>query len=297
MNLEKLEKLRKRTRNIFILSIFFAFLITYIIIVYATNTDFIVLIVYIWIIVGVLDYFLLKKYSRSLIETKAEVALQTIYNNFSDIKFDVFNGIDKDEILDTKMLPGAESADSFHSNGLILAKYRDVKIKQAHISFGDHSSEYTAYLFIGKWIIFEFPKYFSSNIMVYLYNKGDYDLFARRLQKKHPDEFSVINKNTEFYNHSLVLSNDKNNANTILNTKVSNVINDIARKTNGEMLLCFKDNKLHIGIKKRYIRTFYNVFHKIRTEDELKTLSEVIISIKKVLDELLANDKAFLNKK
>ena len=170
MNIEELEILRKKARNIVLIGIIISIItaITLYIILKSPIASFATLVVGI-IITVIINIKPTKKFTLAFKET---FVLKSLKNVFTDLVYEPEKGLDKTIIENTKMM---YMGDRYTSNDYMSGKYKninviqaDVHIEEEHITTDSNGNTTTTWItiFKGRWMIFDFNKYFKANIQV-----------------------------------------------------------------------------------------------------------------------------------
>lgn len=174
---------------------------------------------------------------------------QSINQCFTDIQYDHDKGIQKEELKSTGMI---RLGSIYRSNDYLSAKYHDVALHQADV---DTKEEYTdskgntyyVTIFKGRWIVFEFPKPFTFRLQVVQKHFGA----SKKAGKNHETGRKLKRISTEsitFDNEFTVLAEDDFEAYYLLDPAFIDHIEQLAAGQNGKIMLCFKDNQLHVAV-------------------------------------------------
>ncbi len=290
MTYEELEKKRKNFRNRMILCIigFMIFLST---IFYYAETLGPYCIILTAIALPITFLFLakpIKEYSKAY---KEYFVLRSLKKYFKELKYDPDSGLKKETIADTKMI---YMGNRYNSDDFISGKYKDVSFKQADVLIEnvDQDSEKSSVttIFKGRWMVFDFNKEFKSNIQVvqkkFLYNKLIEDDGVS--YKKVEMESDSFNKRFDVYAKS------EHEAFYILTPSIMEKLERLDDNNEGKLLLCFVDNKLHIGLYDDN-DSFEppSCMHKINEEKELIKTDKDIKIITQFIDELNLDNTLF----
>lgn len=188
--------------------------------------------------------------------------------------------------------------DRYSSNDLITGKYKDILFTQAdvHIEKEEQTTDsdgntrtYYVTIFKGRWMIFDFNKSFKADVQVSQKGFGNNKVntwFSSSKFEKIEMESQEFNKNFNVYAQQPL------DAFYILTPKIMEKIKNLDTNNDGKLLLCFIDNKLHVGIY-NHADSFEHssVFKRI---DEEKIRNQISLDIQKItmfVDELeLDND-------
>lgn len=289
MTYEELEKKRIKLRNTYI--IYYTLLIT--IVITITLLSKIAGFIIFGIALGILlipsiTKKQVKEYSLAFKDFFVKKSLTKIFTNLC---YEPEKGIPKSLISSTGMM---YMGDRYSSNDLVTGNYKDIRFTQSDVSIekketyrdGDGKTQ-TAYItiFEGRWMIFDFNKNFKRKVQVC--QKGFKNNKINNFQKVEM-ESQEFNKNFKVYARQPI------DAFYILTPKIMEKIRNLDKKNKGELLLCFTNNQLHVGINE-YKDSFEpkNVFFKIDEEKINNAISTDIKKITMFIDELELNNDLF----
>lgn len=188
--------------------------------------------------------------------------------------------------------------DRYNSNDLVIAQYKDTSFMQSDVhieekheyrdSDGNRRTTYVT-IFKGRWMIFEFNKNFKANVQVCQKGFGNNKVntwFSETKFKKVEMESQEFNKNFKVYAQEPI------DAFYILTPKIMEKIRNLDERNSGKILLCFVNNKLHVGIYDNNDSFEHSsVFKKINQEASTNSITTDIEKITMFIDELeLDND-------
>ena len=290
MSVEDVENLRKKSRNIFVWGLVISGIIA--IISFFVFPIAPLLVFGIGIILTVIINIKPKKeFNMAYKDTFVLKSLQSV---FTDLVYEPDEGIDESIIYNTNMM---DTGDSYHSNDFISGKYKninftqsDVKIEERQTSTDSNGNETSTMvtIFMGRWLIFDFNKNFKANIQVRGkgFNSAKISNFAS--QKKY-EKISL--EDQAFNNEFVVYAQDSHEAFYILTPALMSKIKNLSNSISGQLLFCFVDSKLHIGLNNSKDSFERGVFSKIDEQAEIKNISNDIKVITDFVDELnLDND-------
>ena len=252
MTLEELERLRNELKKTYLLwiVIFIVIVILNIVVILSTKMVFLAPVS---IIVGIILFAVTtnKKKRAYVLAFKDYFVLNSLKATFTDLIYEPEKGIPRSEIADTQMM---YMGDIYSSNDFVSGKYKnidfhqsDVHIEEEHTttdSDGNTTTEYIT-IFRGRWMVFDFNKEFKSNIQVCQKRFGNNkvgSIFSKSKYKKVEMESQEFNKMFNVYAQS------EHEAFYILTPTLMEKITNLVNNTKGKVLLCFIDNKLHIGL-------------------------------------------------
>lgn len=292
MNLSELENLRKKARNTILGGIIITAFVTIIMFLVNPVIGVIVLIAGI-ITTSILGHKFTKSFSLSFKETYVLKSLQTV---FTDLDYKPEYGIEEQEIRSTQMM---NMGDRYSSNDFISAKYKNVNFVQSDVHIEEkrqrtdsngRSETYWVTLFKGRWMIFDFNKDFKANIQVR--QKGFGNAKISNWGKAKEEKFKKISlEDLEFNKQFKVYAQSEHDAFYVLTPSLMRRIIDLSSNINGKILLCFVDNKLHIGLQNNKDSFEHSVFKQIIEEQVIDTILKDIKVITSFVDDLnLDND-------
>lgn len=273
--LDKLEELRKKIIKKNTIGIIIAVLIG-IGLIYSTNQLGFIVVAF---VIGIILKALLTSKDRKEFNEiyKRIVVLSSFQKMFTDIEYKPKIGIDYETIASTQMM---NMGDRYHSNDYVKAKYKNINFESADVHIEEkHTDEdgHTTYvtIFRGQWFIFDFNKRFKANIQVCaknFYNARRGGLFSKMKYNK------VSMEDMEFNKEFKVYAQNELDAFYVLTPNCMEKIKELKNKTNGRLLLCFIDNRLHVGLHNNKDLFEANILKKINLEEEQnKTLNEMKI--------------------
>lgn len=198
---------------------------------------------------------------------KSKIVLATFQEIFTDIHYDMNRGLDRSVIANTQMM---YMGDRYHSNDLMSAKYKGINFVSAdvHIEEQDTDSDgNTTYytIFRGQWFIFDFNKQFKANIQVC---ESSF-MGARRGGLFSGTKYNKVElEDIDFNKRFKTFAENDFDAFYVLTPNTMEKIKKLADNTNGNLLFCFIDNKLHIGLHNHRDLFEPSVFKKINLEEE-----------------------------
>ena len=147
-----------------------------------------------------------------------------------------------------------DMGDDYKSNDYFSGKYKNINIEQSDIEITEErestnsdgeEEEYEVTLFKGKWMIFDFNKPFKANMQVKdkLFDNSKIINWGKDIKFKR-----VKLEDEEFNKYFTVYAQDEEEAFYILTPHFMDRIKKVSNNVSGQLLLCFIDNKLHIGL-------------------------------------------------
>ena len=254
------------------------------------------------VIVGMVLTFIIallctgKKAREYSLAFKSYFVKSSLEKIFTNLKYQPESGISRSTIAETNMM---RMGDRYSSNDLVTGNYKtigftqsDVHIEEEHETRDSDGNTRTYYvtIFKGRWMIFDFNKSFKADVQVAQKGFGNNKVgsWLSGQQKFHKVEM----ESQEFNKAFNVYAQQPLDAFYILTPKIMEKIRNLDERNDGRLLLCFIDNKLHVGIY-NYEDSFehQSVF---KPTDEEKTRNNISTDIQKItmfIDELeLDND-------
>lgn len=306
MTYDDLENKRKKYRNRIFLSLIITAIIFYFIainasIIYESIIEFSIA----GIILGFVIFILLtskpkKEYSKAY---KDYIVLRGLKEIFSDLKYIPDKGMPYSIIADTHMM---YMGDIYQSNDFISGKYKDVAFSQADVDIQEerettdsdgNTTTYYVTIFRGRWMVFDFNKEFKANVQVAQKGFGNNIVKKRGLFSKKDDNsyYQNVKMESESFNKRFnVYAQSEHEAFYILTPSLMEKIERLDDNNKGKLLLCFINNRLHIGLyDKKDSFEAPNCLFKINEEKELNRTNGDIKVITQFIDELNLDNTLF----
>lgn len=291
MNIEELEKLRKKARNKIIIGILISVAISIAIYIFFKSVIAYFIFIISIIITIVITRGPVRKFTLAFKDT---FVLKSLNNVFTNLAYHPEKGLNKEIIANTGMM---DMGDRYSSNDLISAKYKNISVQQADVHIEEeretrdkdgNTHTYYVTLFKGRWMVFDFNKEFKANIQVrsknFLNARANTFLGKSKYNK-------VAMEDQEFNKMFRIFAQDDHDAFYILTPHLMEKIKKLSESVKSPLLFCFVDNKLHIGIENGKDSFEHSVFKKINEEEEKNKISSEIKEITNFVDELdLDND-------
>ena len=156
----------------------------------------------------------------------------------------------------------------------------------------DGNTQYVT-IFKGRWMVFEFPRPFTFRLQVVqrwfnAEKKDKKDKELKRKIKRIETESVTFNKKCKVY------AEDDFEAYYILDPNFINQIENLSEATNGKLMLCFIDNKLHVAIyDNKDVFEAPSVFKVIDEQAETEKINHEIKTITDYVDYLKLDRKLF----
>lgn len=254
-NLDRLDKLRRQTRNAYIFTAGVYILMAFIIFRimdsrYLASSTLYYSSIYIAATVGTALPITCAKIRRRYKKLYNAVIVRNSLEQYFEV--DEFNsdyGVSRGLIESTNMI---RTGNNFKSDDFLKGRYKDINFMQSDVLMEDRAS-FSEYIkskpityFKGRWMIFEFNKRFKCDLLIFeksfMLRKNKFSIFSGNNYDKIEFESAQFNENFDCY------TNNQTEAFYVLTPHLMESIEEIRQKTNGALLLCFKNNMLHVGV-------------------------------------------------
>ena len=294
MNVLELEILRKKARNIILIGGFISLVIAIVLLAFSSSP----VVSFISFVVGIILTYIIsvnprRKFILSFKETFVLKSLETVFN---DLVYEPEKGLDRSVIANTRMM---YMGDRYSSNDYISGKYKNINVIQAdvHIEEEQHTTDSNGNttttwvtIFRGRWMIFDFNKFFKANIQVRHKRFGNARIsnWGSKIKYK-----KVMMEDQDFNNNFRIFAQDEHDAFYILTPSLMEKIKKLSSNISGKLLFCFIDNKLHIGLQNNKDSFEHGIFNKIDEEKVINEISQDIKLITNFVDELSLDNDLF----
>lgn len=292
MNIEELEKLRKKAKYSLILPGMIGVTLG-VTIFYCGKYIYIGLAS---IFIGLLLTLLLsrKPSEKYKLAFKEVYVLKALKQFFTKLRYEPLNGIPKNIIYNTGMI---KMGHRYSSNDLVIAMYKNIKIIQSDVHIEERRERrnskgnretYWVTLFKGKWMIFDFNKNFKANIQVK--QKGFNN--SKITNWWNEEKFRKVEMEDEEFNKKFkIYTQDEHDAFYVLTPSLMEKIKNLTKQINGKIMLCFIDNKLHVALQNGEDSFEPNIFKEINEQNIIENLTKDIKVVTSFVDKLdLDND-------
>ncbi len=296
MSIEEVEALRKKARNRVLCGVVISILLGILFIVSSSIFAGIFVIIVGIVVTVIASNGIIKKFT---IEFKNTFVLKALQNSFDNLVYEPEKGLDESIIRNTQMM---YMGDRYSSNDLIYGTYKNINILQADVhieeehestdSDGDTTTTWVT-IFMGRWMIFDFNKVFKANIQVSQKWFGNSKISNWGAETKYK---KVMMEDQAFNNEFKVYAQSEHEAFYILTPQLMEKIRTLSDKISGKLLLCFIDNKLHVGIQNNKDSFEHSIFKKINVEEVMNEISRDIKLITDFVDELDLDNDLFVGK-
>ena len=228
---------------------------------------------------------------------KKVFVLKALQSTFDNLIYESEKGLDEDIIRNTQMM---DMGDVYRSNDLISATYKNINVIQADVHIKEqrettdsdgHTQTTYVTIFMGKWMIFDFNKKFKANLQVC--QKGFYNAVVNNWGTTTKYQ-KVMMEDQEFNNNFRIYAQSEHEAFYILTPSLMEKIKKLASSISGQILLCFIDNKLHVGVQNNKDSFEHSIFKKINEEEVMNEISKDIKLITSFVDELDLDNDLFI---
>ncbi len=293
--MEELEELRKKIRNRYIIGIIITIIVS---VVFAC---FHIALIIFPIILGfvIISFSTLKLNYEYRSKFKKVFVVKSLESKFTNLVYEPDRGIPYSTIAETNMM---YMGSRYFSEDFISAKYKDIKFEQADVhiereetsrdSDGHMTTTYVT-IFKGRWMIFDFNKTFKADVQISQKGFGNSKANTFSLFGNKDDLFKKVSMESESFNQKFnVYAQNEHDAFYIITPSLMSRIEKLDELNSGKLLLCFINNRLHIGINdKKNSFEPGSVFKEINEEETIERISHEIEMITQFVDELnLDND-------
>ncbi len=234
-----------------------------------------------------------ERYERAYKEYFVCTSLKTIFKN---VEYEPSMGISPDVLRNTGMM---YTGDRYHSNDFVKGEYKDVEFSQADVFIeeehrdSDGDSTYVI-VFRGRWMTFEFPKKFAFKLEVV--QRGFCGAVVPKSSKTGKRIKRIETESITFNKLFNVYAEDGFEMFYILTPDIIERIEELASNPKSRVILCFVDNKLHVGLHNNTDAFEAPNPHKpIDEKAECERISSDISVIVKFIDSLKLDRNLFKN--
>lgn len=168
---------------------------------------------------------------------------------FGEIYCDFDKGIERDVISNTDLM---RMGNRYYTNDYIKGSYNGVEFERADVDIKNHTSNgkrsHTVTYFNGRWLILEFNKSFHFDLQIigkgFNYTQKNNSFFTSESNRRRKIEMEDIRFNDSFS----VYAQDEHEAFYILTPQFMATLKDMYKTMDGDIMLGFVDNKLHVAI-------------------------------------------------
>jgi len=294
-DIQKLEVLRRKASASIVSTIAAAIFIAYILLLILSTSGSLFMALFIAAPIGLVFGFLFYKLfgcKKSLATYRAffkSIFVEAPFRNaFEELTYHSDEGFSQELIKNTGLMC---LGNIYNTNDYIQGTYHNVKFERADVKIQQHVStgktSYTVTYFNGRWLILDFNKEFHFDLQILkkdFYNskkKGTF--FTNDEERRHRIELEDVEFNEMFH----VFGQDDHEAFYILTPQFMEILKEMASTLDGEFMLGFVDNRLHVAINTGKDAMEHSVLSKVNSfpiEQEVQKEINVIINIIDGLD-------------
>lgn len=292
MSVEEVEQLRCKAVKSFYISLGIYLLFMFLII-FVFKIAMIQLIFFLGIFgIVIVSIFTSVKYKKFVNEYKKVIVANSFKEVFTDVNYEIDRGISHAVINSTGMM---RMGNRFYSNDYVSGKYKNIKFEcsdvviQNETKDSDGDSHTTTY-FSGQWFIFDFNKKFKANFQVRessFINARLGSIFDNSRYEKVELEDMEFNKKFDVYAQNPL------DVFYVLTPATMEKIKELENNSNGHLLFCFIDNKLHVALYNNKDLFEPKLFKKINYEEDKKATLEEMKLITQFVDVLDLDNNLF----
>ena len=290
MNLREINEMRKKSLNIQIL-VFTAIVLLFLGMAYSMFSMGVAvfpLMIIAFVVVVILVIYSSKFTAPYVAKYKEWLRKEAIEEYFTVNEYFPDSGFSKDMVSSTYLAP---MGDVFKSSDLLVGDYNGCKFERCELLIQDETSDgettTTTTLFSGSWTIIEYPKSISS----YLY------ISERKWFSSNPEGlFSAVLKTSKvkfesasFNEKFTVYAEDEKEAFYIVNPVFMEKLTELEQRVEGDMVIGFIDNKIHILFGNRDNVFTPNIFREVTEGDLVQVRNEMQIIVD-IIELLKLND-------
>ena len=224
-----------------------------------------------------------KAYKSYFVETKMR-------RYFTELNYNHEMGLARGVLEATDMI---NTGDRYYSNDYTTGKYHDTAFSQADVKIEEEYTDsdgdtHTTTLFSGRWMIFEFPKKFSFRIMIKGKRGGNILRKKKRTGKERRKYERIEVESGEFNKMFKLYAEDGFETFYLLDPAFIHNLTELGEESEGRILLCFVDNRLHIGVN-NYKDSFEpprKVSRALDEQAEFQKVEKEVKMITKFVDQL-----------
>lgn len=219
------------------------------------------------------------QYKKIFVEVPFQQAFGQVFCDFD-------NGIRQDIISQTKLIM---MGNRYYTNDYIRGSYKNVGFERADIKIQRHTSNgkssSTVTYFNGRWLILEFNKKFHFDLQIigkgFYYSQKNHSFLISEKHRRYKIEMEDIRFNQLFN----VYAQNEHEAFYILTPQFMDALKDMYNTMDGDFMLGFIDNKLHVAIHTRKDAMEPSLFKSVK-DPNLGDVKREINTIIHIIDEL-----------
>lgn len=289
-----IENLRKKVLKhlLIIIGISFVFTITIVLISLLFHFNMFML-TFLPVLLWVVCFFILsfgtgyyKEQKEYKLEYKKIFVQEPFSQAFDRVSCSFKQGISKDVIDATDIIM---LGNRYYSNDHIKGSYKDVDFERSDIKIQNHTSNgktsNTVTYFHGRWLIFEYNKKFHFDLQIigngFHFTKTQSGIFTGKSERRSKIELEDIRFNQEF----TVYAQDDHEAFYILTPQFMDTLKSLSANLDGNIMLGFIDNKLHVAINTRKDAMESSLFRSELNNNHIEAQEEINV-IKRIINGL-----------
>ncbi len=301
-DLEKLDKLRRQTRNSIIFAGVFILVMTFCMWKLMSPDSPVSLPIYyssffiFASVIGALPVTIGKIRRRYKKLYNAVIVRNSLERYFEIEEFNSDYGIPKSTIDSTNMI---RTGNNYRTDDLIRGRYKDIYFMQSDVLMEDRAS-YSQYIkskpityFKGRWMIFEFNKRFKCDLMVF--EKSFMITGKKRMLALDSGIEKIEFESAAFTSHFDCFTNNQTEAFYVMTPQLMEALETLRENTSGALLLCFKNNMLHVGVNSGKWAFEPPIFSPIDVSSVGAEIEKDIMLITQFVDGLKLNEKVYKN--
>lgn len=208
-------------------------------------------------------------------------------NSFCEIEFHHDKGFEKELIDQTDIIM---MGNRYYTNDYVRGYYKDVQFERADVKIQKHTSNgkssHTVTYFYGRWLIFEFNKNFHFDLQIiskgFCYSQHNSSFFTSEGERRHKIQLEDINFNETFN----VYAQNDHEAFYILTPVFIETLKNMYRTMDGEFMLGFIDNRLHVAINTKKDAMEPRIYGKLDLNEIAQEVEKEIDTIIHIIDGL-----------
>ena len=239
-------------------------------------------------VVGIALYYISERYDKEYQQkVKMYYVVSCLNELFDEVEYDFSKGFDREFIDGTELV---KTGLIYSSNDFIAAKYKGIPFQMSDLLITDdtegNGNKNTSTLFFGQWFVFEFNKNFTGYLQLrdreeHTYRNGKpYSIFSKRENCE-----QIKFENDEFNQVFTSYASNAQEAFYLITPHFMEKILSLKAKLEGELLIGFIDNQLHIALNSGKDLFEQNIWKDIADEYFEDVLSDLSI-VTSIIDEL-----------
>lgn len=215
---------------------------------------------------------------------------------FGQVTYKYDQGIEKERLDETDMIC---LGNRYYTNDYVQGYYKNVRFERADIKIQQHTStgkhSYTVTYFNGRYLIFEFNKEFHCDLQIigrgFDNSQKNNSIFTGKEDRRHKIELEDIYFNEMFQ----VLGQDDHEAFYIITPHFMEVLKGLYESMDGELMLCFINNQLHVAINTQRDAMESSIFFKVEPDAVGSDVQNEVNAIINIIDSLCLDRDIYKN--